>query len=34
MDGFVSLSWLSRIVNQHPEGVDQVDRCLDSLFER
>lgn len=34
MDGFVSLSWLSRMVNQHPEGVDQVDRGLDSLFER
>lgn len=34
MDGFVSLSWLTRMVNWHPEGLDVIDRALDALFER
>jgi 5'-nucleotidase len=33
MDGLVSLSWLSRMVNYRPGGLADVDRALDALFE-
>ena len=36
MDGYVSISWLSRMVDEHPAGSSpgSVERALDHLLGR